>query len=131
MTFTLAIMQGFINNSIYLLSNKLRDSIIEKQDLNDLPTNKNSPLIRAILAIPAMLGFIGNAPLYYPIRGIARNKTKGTEFYDAVLFTALLALYPPYVLLLTVVSISFFSWAGLSALVLLPLSAKAWSMFKE
>lgn len=41
-----------------------------------------------------------HAPIYYPISGFIQQKTKGTVFYDSVLFGALLLVYPFYLLLI-------------------------------
>lgn len=66
-----------------------------------------------------------HAPVYYPISQFIRQKTKGTVFYDSVLFGALLLLYPWYLLLI----LGLLLWLGIpfiSAIiivVLFPLTA--------
>lgn len=66
-----------------------------------------------------------HAPLYYPISSFINKKTRGTVFYDSVLFGALLLLYPWYLLLI----LGLLLWLGMpfiSAIiivVLFPLTA--------
>lgn len=48
----------------------------------------------------ALAGWIVNAPFYYPVRSIARRITRGTVYYDSVLFGILFFLYPIYVVIL-------------------------------
>ncbi|WP_207491412.1 1-acyl-sn-glycerol-3-phosphate acyltransferase [Aridibaculum aurantiacum] len=50
--------------------------------------------------IPAALGAFVHAPLYIPLSQLVKKKTKGTVFYDSVLFASLLVCYPLYLLLL-------------------------------
>ena len=56
----------------------------------------------AFLFIPAIIGILLHAPLYYFLRNTIRKKTAGTVFYDSVLFGTLLFVYPLYLLLLGV-----------------------------
>ena len=51
----------------------------------------------ACIAFP---GWILHAPLYYPVKNFVFRKTRGTIFYDSVLFGVLLFVYPLYLLLL-------------------------------
>lgn len=53
--------------------------------------------------LPGIVGFLLHLPLYSLLRNAVRNKTRGTVFFDSVLFGALLLLYPLY--LLTVVGL--------------------------
>lgn len=43
-----------------------------------------------------------HAPLYYPISSFINKKTRGTVFYDSVLFGALVLLYPIYLLIVLI-----------------------------
>ncbi len=56
-----------------------------------------------LLTLPAAIGYVLHAPLYQLLKQITRHKTAGTVFYDSVLFTALLLVYPFYLLLLLVI----------------------------
>ena len=57
----------------------------------------------AILWLPAMLGKLLHAPLYYPIKKCVVRKTNGTVYYDSVLFGILLFAYPIYLALILIV----------------------------
>lgn len=56
---------------------------------------------RITLALPAMIGFFLHIPLYTLIKKLIYAKTKGTVFFDSVMFGVLLILYPLYLILLT------------------------------
>jgi len=56
-----------------------------------------------ILFIPALTGFVLNGIFYFPVRSWVRSKTKGTIFYDSLLFGMLTIFYPVYILILTLV----------------------------
>jgi 1-acyl-sn-glycerol-3-phosphate acyltransferase len=56
---------------------------------------------RILLAIPAMLGFFLHIPFYTLIKKQVYKKTKGTVFFDSVMFGVLLIVYPVYLILLT------------------------------
>lgn len=58
--------------------------------------------IAALLCIPALAGFVLNSLFYFPVGMFARIKTKGTIFYDALLFGLLTILYPVYIMLTSV-----------------------------
>jgi 1-acyl-sn-glycerol-3-phosphate acyltransferase len=59
-----------------------------------------SKIKKPLLFIPAMIGFIVHAGLYRLIRNSVEKKTRGTVFYDSVLFGALLFIYPMVLLLI-------------------------------
>lgn len=42
-----------------------------------------------------------NLPIYYIVKKIADKKTKGTVFFDSVLFSLLLFIYPVYILIIS------------------------------
>lgn len=71
-------------------------------------------IVYAGIALPAC--FI-HAPLYYPVKKIVQQKTRGTVFYDSVLFGVLLFLYPLYLLLLC----SLLVLLGLSFSIIVPI----------
>jgi 1-acyl-sn-glycerol-3-phosphate acyltransferase len=78
-----------------------------------------------VLFVPAIIGYILHAPLYFLLKTIISRKTKGTVFYDSVLFGALLVLYPVYLALLAAILLALklpFFWT-LVILLLHPLSA--------
>jgi hypothetical protein len=56
-----------------------------------------------MLLLPAMVGTILHRPLYNFIKNAVKTKTKGTVFFDSVLFSALLIAYPVYLLLIGII----------------------------
>lgn len=77
----------------------------------------------ACIALPACCI---HAPLYYPVKKLVQQKTRGTVFYDSVLFGVLLFVYPLYLLLLCYLLLLMtvpLSLAGLFVL-LFPFSAR-------
>lgn len=89
------------------------------------PARTRTNGIPAIGAAFALAGWLIQAPLYYPMRAIARRMTRHTVFYDSVFFGLLLFLYPLYVAALTlaITCITGNAWWLLLA-VLLPLSTR-------
>ncbi len=61
-----------------------------------------SLLTLIVLTVPAVLGAALHSPLYYPLKLLIRKKTKGTVFFDSVLFGMLLICYPLYFILLNI-----------------------------
>lgn len=60
------------------------------------------PLFKKILlAIPAAIGWLAHAPLYFPARKYTWKRTNHNDHYDSVLVTILFFLYPFYILLLS------------------------------
>lgn len=57
--------------------------------------------------LAAMIGTIVHWPLYKMLSNSIAKKTRGTVFYDSVLFGALLIIYPVYLLLLILVLLLF------------------------
>jgi hypothetical protein len=56
-----------------------------------------------LLLLASIAGFIIHAPLYWPLRGLVKEKTVGTVFYHSALFTVLIIIYPAYCFLLALV----------------------------
>lgn len=86
------------------------------------------PLIKKILLfIPAIMGWILNAPLYYPIILLIKNRAK--DHYDSIVVGLLFILYPIYLLAITLIaySISGSCWAFI-LLLIIPFTA--WSLLQ-
>lgn len=85
-----------------------------------------------LLFVPALLGFIANAPIYFPLKSLAKKRTYKTVFYDSVLFGMLMLLYPIYCLLFSsIVGLCFGFWVGVVTFVALPLTGKTTVVFKN
>lgn len=83
------------------LTARLSPLVLEK-DHTALSKKKTDYLLKAMLVPPAIAGFILHKPLYLLLRNVVWAKTKGTVFFDSVLFAALLLIYPFLVLVVTV-----------------------------
>ncbi|MBC7651833.1 MAG: 1-acyl-sn-glycerol-3-phosphate acyltransferase [Deinococcales bacterium] len=91
-----------------------------------------SLLLIIVLLIPAIIGFILHAPLYFTLKKIVQQKTKGTVFYDSVLFGLLLISYPIYWLIINViVNLLIHNCCLTIALLLLPLLAWLCLVWKD
>lgn len=98
----------------------------DRQQQQALLTIPLSPALRAVLALPAIIGLITHLPLYWPIRYFTRKKAAHNDHYDSILLALLLVLYPFYLMLLTAIgyAVTGSGWL-LLLLILLPLCAKA------
>jgi 1-acyl-sn-glycerol-3-phosphate acyltransferase len=79
--------------------------------------------------LPALIGWIVHAPLFYSCKLFA-ELFKKTGHYDSLLTSTLLLLYPIYFLVLIVIAFSFDWWMGLAAIIVLPFSAWAGTQAK-
>ncbi len=89
-------------------------------------------LVKLLLLLPASIGFLLHAPLYFSLKKRIQQKTKGTVFYDSVLFGLLLIAYPIFWLLVNIFSFVFISNCYVQILVLsMPLLAWCTIVFKS
>jgi 1-acyl-sn-glycerol-3-phosphate acyltransferase len=90
---------------------------------------KSSLLKKILLFIPAIAGFILNAPLYFAIHLIIKERAK--DHYDSIMMGLLFFFYPLYVLLMTLAAF-FITKTGFAFLLLLlfPLTALCLLHFK-
>jgi 1-acyl-sn-glycerol-3-phosphate acyltransferase len=77
-----------------------------------------------LLLIPALIGWFLHAPLFYPVKLLARA-FKNSGHYDSVLTSVLLVLYPLYFLMVVIIAFFFSFWLGALAVFLLPFSARS------
>ena len=77
-----------------------------------------------LLLIPALVGWVLHAPLFYACK-LAAAKMKKTGHYDSVLHSLLLALYPVYIVAVVLLSVALFSFYSLFLLIVMPLTAWA------
>lgn len=77
---------------------------------------------KILSCIPAIIGFVLHAPLYYAIHFIIKNRAK--DHYDSIMVGLLFIFYPVYVLLLTLI-IFFITGNPFSFLLLLGMPATA------
>ena len=104
------------------LNTQLKELVfeIDKNNTGELKKHfyvKQSLLKKIILFIPAIIGFILNAPLYFTFHLIIKNRAN--DHYDSIMIGLLFLLYPLYVLAITL--IVFFLTKDLYSLLLLVL----------
>lgn len=89
-----------------------------------------STLIRLLLAVPATIGFILNAPLYFLFHLIIKDRS--VDHYDSVMTGLMFLLYPIYVILVTGVAILLTgNWWYLLLLAIMPLMGICYIRFKK
>ena len=128
-------MEGYLSNgrSIKEFNERLQsqlENLVYEIDVDDKVKLKKhfyvkrSLLKKIILFFPAIAGFIVNAPLYFAIHLIIKNRAK--DHYDSIMAGLLFFLFPLYILTLTL--LIFFLTKNLCAFLLLALLPfTAWS----
>lgn len=93
----------------------------------------NQPTIKKILLfLPAVIGSIVHAPLYYFTKWISNVMVKEEGHYDSKIIGALFVLYPAFLLLVTFLVYYFTkSWLAFLLLVLLPFTAWSFVQLKK
>ena len=98
----------------------------DKQKPQELLTVDYSTPVRVLLLIPACIGWIVHAPLYWPLKKYIWKRTHHNDHYDSAMTGALFVTYPFFLLLLTAIAWWITgSWFALSLLLLLPFCAWA------
>ena len=117
------------------LKNELNKLVyeIDKDDYPKLKEHffiKNSFIKKIILFIPAVIGFIVNAPLYFVIHLII--KKSAVDHYDSIMMGLLFLFYPLYVLGITLIAILISkSWYPLLILFFLPFTLWSYLQLKR
>jgi 1-acyl-sn-glycerol-3-phosphate acyltransferase len=88
----------------------------------------SSPLKLFLLALPAALGWLLHAPLYYAAR-TAADVFFNNDHYDSVVVSLLLLAYPLYLLLLFFIAGLLWSWLP-AALIFMALPLTAWAFLQ-
>ena len=126
-----------LNEFNTILKNKLEPLVMEipKNDKALIRQKFFHPVPQAkkiLLALPAWLGYLIHAPVYLPVKAIAGKYCRHNVHYDSVTVALLFALYPLYLLLLSLI-LFFLSgsyWAFL-VIPVFPLLAKAYVELKN
>ena len=80
---------------------------------------------RVLLGVPALVGFLLHAPLYFAAKAVTQIYFDNDHF-DSVLISLLMLSYPVFLMLFCIATGVFFSWiTALAAFVLVPFTA--WS----
>lgn len=123
------ILTGAVENSAKMLAINTANAN-QLQQLSEIEHPKPVTFSKAILLLPAMLGILTHILFYYPLQKLA-SKLQGDIHYDSILFCVLAFLYPFYLLLIGLLFYCLLgAWWGLGAVFLLPLLAKAYTMWK-
>ena len=124
-----------MNEFNHLLNNQLKQLVYEidvkdKEKIKSLFEGKTSFLKKVFLFLPALLGFILHAPLYYLVHNLLNKRAK--DHYDSIMVGIFFLFYPVYLLLLTIacylITQNFYSF-GL--IIFMPLSALALLHYKK
>jgi len=108
--------QNALNPPALTVSERLKSPGIITTDAMHVAWNV---MVGIILWIPAWIGWLLHAPVYYPLRKLVLNKTRGTVFYDSAIFGGLLIVYPIYWMLMNTLSLLFLSSIVVQAVILL------------
>ena len=99
----------------------------DKVKQKELLEIKQSNVKKILLFIPAIIGWLFHAPLYYPAKAFVRNHRTLKNHYDAAMFGLLAFKYPFYILL--IILLLYFlvikTWWLFILLLILPFTA--WS----
>ncbi len=120
-----------INNFNNILRKQLEQLVIQadKKETAAIKEKFEVPqsfLKKILLFIPAVIGWITSAPLYYPIKKFTSVKASHNDHYDSVMVGLLFILYPIYLLLIALLLFWLIgSWYWLAVFVVLPFCA--WS----
>lgn len=117
-----------------ILKEQLKSLVYEipKDDQQKLRGYFSEPslLRRILLAIPAVIGFILNAPLYFLFHLIIKDRS--VDHYDSVMAGLMFLLYPVYVIVVTGVAILLTgNWWYLMLLAIMPLMGICYIRFKK
>lgn len=115
----------------YLLQQQLQQLVFEidkkdEQKQKKLFEIKPSLLKKILLVLPAAIGWIIHAPLFWPIKKLIWGKTIHTDHYDSIITALLVFLYPLYLLLIVLLSFAFTKLTRVFLLLLI-LPFTAWS----
>lgn len=104
------------------------DHVLQKEKL-DVPVRFYQ---RVLLMIPAVAGYLLNAPFYLPVRAYTRKRVKDTDHFDSVMLALLTFIYPLYLLLITgLLYLVTGTWFVLLAFLVLPVTAMAFIKLKN
>lgn len=92
---------------------------------------RRSFTVNALLALPALIGWVLHAIFYYPIKFFCDYRFERSGHYDSVLHSLLILLYPVFLLLFFLVILPSGLKAALITTALMPFFAWAWVQFSE
>ena len=94
--------------------------------------NDSKRNLNLIYLIPGIIGIILHAPLFFACEWWVKNKTKNTVFYDSVLFSLLMILYPFYLILFgSILLLILKNEINIILILLMPLFARSIILLKK
>lgn len=102
-------------------------NVNDRKRQHQLFPNKVSPL-SYLLYVPALLGWILHAPLFYLCKGFTIARFKHSGHFDSVLHSLLILSYPLYIFIIFLVLLPYHSIWAFSSVLILPFTA--WSYVK-
>lgn len=126
-------IQSFNSN----LAKQLQPFVFEiegnnKEELHSRFYIPQSFLKKVLLFIPAALGWLLHAPLYYPLKNLVLNKSSDADHYDSIVVGVLFIVYPIYAMLFSLLAFIFTqNLFSLLLLLLLPFTAWAYVQLKK
>lgn len=118
-------LRGELEKLVYELNPK------DKQAVARVFKQRRPFIVNVLLAIPALAGWVLHAIFYYPIKFFCDYRFERSGHYDSVLHSLLVLLYPPFLLLFFLVTLSYGFTAALVTTALMPFFAWAWVRFSE
>jgi 1-acyl-sn-glycerol-3-phosphate acyltransferase len=88
-------------------------------------------LFYTLLFLPALIGLLFHAPLFYPVQWFTKYRFGQSGHYDSVIHSLLMLLYPLYLLLVLLIAFNFMGWYALFVTFLFPFTAWAWVQWSE
>lgn len=118
---------GMLRQRLLAASEKAEARRVEQ---NSGRSNGKRSVRRLLFSLPAAIGLLLHAPWYFALRGCTACLTRGTVFFDSVLFALLFLSYPLWLLALTGLGLvmGLKAWA-MAVLLITPLSAVALRQF--
>ena len=104
----------------------------DKENLHESFYVEQPLLKKVLLFIPAVVGFVVHAPLYYFVKWLGDALIKEEGHHDAKLVALLFILYPIFLLIVGFTLLSFTgNWFSLFTLLILPFTAWAFVQLKK
>lgn len=118
-------LQTALENQVYEIAGN------EPQAANYIFNSTENKYLRVALTVPAWIGWVLHAPLYYPLKWLVTYKWNNDHF-DSIMVGGLFVAYPFYVcFMVSLMYIFTSSWFSLLLLPLMPLCARALLLWKK
>lgn len=117
------------------LEKQLRELVYEMEPCDEKAMHEKlgvpvSQLQKTLLLLPAIVGWLLHAPLYYPLK-VVTVSFFNNDHHDSVLASLLMLLYPVYIAILILTASGWIGWSALGLLIAMPLSAWCFLQRKE